>query len=94
MADSVKQPFNDDVSCCHRPAVPLMNRIARTSALSFALLWVGVASAQTGGANPQGPTRSVESVRPLAEVKADAVRDARLSELGYRVGLDAVQPGP
>ncbi len=61
-----------------------MNRIARTSALSFALLWAGVASAQTAPANPQRPGRSVESVRPLTEVKLDAARLDALLERGLQ----------
>ncbi len=59
--------------------MPLMLRIARTSVLLFASLCSGVTLAQTATTSPQKPSRAVESVRPLKQVKEDAARlDAML----------------
>ncbi|MBZ0154571.1 MAG: DUF1549 and DUF1553 domain-containing protein [Planctomycetes bacterium] len=50
-----------------------MSPTVLASVLSFALLSAFVV-AQTAAANPQRPTRTVESVRPLERVKSDAAK--------------------
>jgi hypothetical protein len=70
-----------------------MNRIARSTALLFAGFWSASAIAQTVTTNPQRPVRTVESVRPLAQVKADAQRlDALLARGLQRRQQEALPP--
>ncbi|MBL8750436.1 MAG: DUF1549 domain-containing protein [Planctomycetes bacterium] len=59
-----------------------MIRTTLASALSAAALLLTAATAQTAAANPQRPTRTVSSVRPLDKVLADAARLDALLERG------------
>lgn len=61
-----------------------MSRVARSSAFLILCLGFGVATAQTAAVSPQRPARTVESVRPLAKVKADAAKLDALLERGLQ----------
>ena len=69
-----------------------MHRITRTSAISVALALIGPVLAQTAAANPQRPSRTVESVRPQKEVLRDAARLDGLLERGLRRNRAEPQP--
>ena len=69
-----------------------MNRILRTSACSVTLALVGVATAQTAAVNPQRPSRTVETVRPLDRVKRDAAKLDALLERGLKRHQQTPQP--
>ena len=62
------------LSAATRPPATLMKQTIRTSVLSLAIAIAGTLSAQTAAPNPQRPTRTVDSVRPLTQVQQDAAR--------------------
>ena len=71
---------------CHGdPFAPItMKRLVHTSVATIVSAWFGFATAQTAAPNPARPARTVESVRPIAEVLKDAARLDALLERGLQ----------
>ncbi len=61
-----------------------MMRFLHASVATFVSAWFGFATAQTAAPNAARPARTVESVRPLAEVLKDAARLDALLERGLQ----------
>ncbi|MBL8755350.1 MAG: DUF1549 domain-containing protein [Planctomycetes bacterium] len=69
-----------------------MNRLSRSTALLFVGICSAGAIAQTVTTNPQRPVRTVESVRPLAQVKNDAAKLDALLERALQRRQEAPLP--